>query len=258
MTPLPLTLCLYTSTKGHYGVFNRYQQTVTDLFNQVPASTFSMPMVHIKVSETPKPGEPSFKEMNQWLWERKVIPTATFADWSHGESHQREYLKDMTKLTRDAGEFVLHLEDDFLLRAHQNDLIHYLCRAIVILTDPDIVQVRIPRWANERERILGLRAKHGIDGRAVDGKNPDHFLTNDWSNNVFVARARDMQTALLLIERNPQSFPQHAEHGLGAAMKYLSRSATPLAVFDPSHVSAYHIGTLPGEEDPLDKPLLAT
>lgn len=258
MTPLPLSLLLYTSTKGHYGVFDRYQRTITDLFNQVPSDTFAGRLAHVKASVTSKPGEPSAEDMMCWLSDRKILPILTFADWSHGASHQSGYLSDMSKLTRGANDFVLHLEDDFLLRAHQNDLIYYLCRAIVLLTDPDIVQVRFPRWHNERTRIEGLRAKHGIDGKTRDGNNPDHFLANDWSNNVFVARARDMQTALLLIERNPGVFPQHAEHGLGAAMKYLSRSETPLAIFDPSHVSAYHTGTLPGEEDPLDQPLYAT
>lgn len=258
MTPLPITLCLYTSTKGHFGQFDLYKRTVTDLFNQVPANTFGGRGAHIKESVTRKLGEPNAKEMAEWLSQRNVCPSVTTEDWSHGAQHQSGYLKDMKTLTASVGtEYLLHMEDDFLLRTKSYNVIHWLARAITLLDDPDVIQVRIARWANERERINGLRAKHGIDSRTEDGDNPDHFRATDWSNNPFIVRTRDMQIALLLMERNPHAFPAHAEHGIAAAMKYLSRSAVPIAVFDPSLIYCRHIGTLPNENDPLDQPLIA-
>ncbi len=254
MTPLPLTLCLYTSTKGHFGRFDIYQRTVTDLFNQVPSNTFAGRGAHIKESVTKKSGEPDAKEMGAWLSERRIAPFITSEDWTHGPQHQSAYLRDMATLTQMvATEYLIHMEDDFLLRTKSYNVIHWLARAINLLQDPDIIQVRIPRWHNERTRIDGLRQKHGIDSRTDEGDNPDHFRATDWSNNPFIARTRDMQIALLLMERNPQAFPVHSEHGLASAMKYLSRSATPIAVFDPSLVYCRHIGTVVGEEDPIDE-----
>lgn len=260
MTPLPLTLCLYTSTKGHYGVFDRYQQTITSLFNQVPSTVWAGRFAHIKDSQTKKAGEPASSDMGQWLSDRNIFPVTRVADWAHGENHQSEYLTDMTGLTQFVTTpYLFHLEDDWVFRAYQHDLVYYLAKAVSLLeANPHITQVRIPRWFNERQRIEGLKAKHNIDAKTRDGEDSSYFLSNDWSNNPFVVRTRDMQLALLLMERNPQSFPLHSEHGLGRAMRYLSRSETPLAVFDTAHVRCGHIGTLPNEEDPLDKPLFST
>lgn len=255
MTPLPLTLVLFTSTKGHFGR-DTYQRTVNDWLHQLPAHNWAALHANVKW----EPGqETKCDEMKVWLKARGFVVTTPCQAWRHQDpSHQQGYLDDMYLVTSTIkSSYYLHLEDDFLLCPQQRfDTDAWLAGAIRCLEhDTSLLQVRFARWANEVERIESLKVKHGIDAKVIRNTNGD-FWHSDWSNNPFVARTRDVHAALRFL--SVTNLPRHSEHGLATAMKLLTHNQTPFYSFDPSKVYCRHIGTLPGEEDPLDKPIYAT
>ena len=150
--------------------------------------------------------------------------------------------------------YYLHIEDDMILRGDE-PIERYLAESIDLLEDnPDLVQVRFARWANEFERLKGLKAKHNIDANPVE--KDGSIAHRDWSNNPFIARTRDVRAALRFIFLT--NLPRHSEHGLGAVMKILGHPEQPFFTPSPHEVRCRHIGTLPGEEDPLDQPIYST
>lgn len=252
MTKLPITLCLFTSTRGHFERKLIYQRTVTDLLNQVPKDYWAALRANIKVEDKDRA-----YEMEDWLKSHGFEVTAPKGDWKHGdESHQTEYLKDIFYVvSTTASPYILFMEDDWLIKSE--NLTDWLARAIQTLDErPEVVQVRIPRYSNEAQRIEGLRAKHGIDALVVPDPDNDRFLHNDWSNNPYIARTRDLNAAIRFVMAT--NLPRHTEHGLGRAMKMLSSSPAPFMCFEPEVARCGHIGTLAGEEDNLEQPLNAT
>jgi len=261
MHPNNLTVCLYTSSKGHFGR-STYQRTVQSLLAQVPASSWGDLLSHIKVDPTPE-GEAKAKEMAAFLREHGFHGRTTVGQWRHNDdSHQLGFLQDqMTLLGHVTTPYIYFSEDDWQVRPYEFDLEYWLHEAVSILDkDPSIVQVRIPRFTNEMDRINGLKAKHNIDGRAVmDLIESRWFRQNDWSNHPHVARTRDLRAALTFIAKT--NLPRHSEHGMGRAMALLSWNETglPFACFNPEMIRCGHIGVAsPAEEDDLTKPLIAT
>ncbi len=157
--------------------------------------------------------------------------------------------------------YVALLEDDWIVRPYQFELAYYLQRATDLLArDPGVMQVRIPRWSNEKDRIRALPVKHGLDGRVQD-LDAQTFAQTDYSNHPSIMRTRDLRAALTLVMRG--QVPAHSEHGMGQALKMLSwtggaGSGLPFVCFEPHLIRCGHLGTLPGEEDDLNQPLLAT
>lgn len=260
MNKIPVNICLFSSTKGHWGVKTRYLQTINHLNNQLPLSSFNDLFAHIKVT----PGEEFFANKMQNNLEGfgfKVIKS--LGDWSHGGNHQEEYLKDITtvflKPEVNRTQFSLFLEDDFALICRKGELVDYIGKATSILNNnPDVVSVRIARGANEKERILGLRVKHGIDSHvapAPRGEECSYFLASDFSNNPHIIRTRDMRNAMILLQK-ANGFPKHSEHGTAAAIKLFSNSITPIAIFNPDNIVARHLGTKIGEEEPFDRDII--
>lgn len=259
---IPLNLIIFSSTKGHFGIKTRYLETIKSLNQQIPLSYFSQRFLHIKVSSGEK--EICYEmENNVKLYDFEVIPD--YGDWSHGNlDHQIGYLNDMNSVYYrgdvNSVQYSLVMEDDFLIKTYDKDLLYYLNKGVSILEEmSNIVQVRIPRFTNEFDRVNNLKAKHNINGIAKKINGDDEiFALNDWSNNVHISRTRDLRIALLLMRRNQDVFPPHSEHGVSLAMKYLSLTDTPFVCFNPKLVRCGHCGTLRGEEDNLDKELNAT
>lgn len=196
--------------------------------------------------------------MGTWLEKRGFVVSQPRGDWRHGDaSHQEEYLKDMFGLVGTViTPYLLHVEDDWIIAPYTHTLDYWLHEATSLLAScPEIVQVRIPRFTNEFDRIRGLHAKHGIDGRAAWGGSDKWFGANDWSNHPYVARTRDLRAALTFVMST--NLPKHSEHGLGPAMKLLSGAPLPFACFNPDMIRVGHLGVAhPEEEDDLCKPLL--
>ena len=256
MTPIPVTVCLMTTTKGHFGVTSRYLSTLESFNKALPLSYWEERIAHIKDSGESVSG---LVEMEAELWRAQFETLISKGQWSHGtESHQLNYLHDATKTINEVRTpFVLMLEDDWSLKVYEDDFLKYVNLAARYLDDdPFLIQVRIPRFSNERERINRLKQKHNLDRSAVD--HDDHsFLHNDFSMNPAFYRTRDLRAALALLAST--NLPKHVEHGLGEALKIISmRPATPFACFNPDKIRVGHTGTRPGEEDDLNRPLIAT
>ncbi len=254
MTPIPITICLFTSTQGHFGL-SRYLETLNHLAAQIPLSQFSSLVAHIKVS----PSQHEIRDtMRSELQSRGFTVMETEAAWSHGQNHGVEYVKDLIKVYTDQvvakTGYVLHLEDDFVLVPQRGELLEYLSKAIQLLDEqPYVHSVRFARWANECARINDLPRKHGLNAHCVP-LNDTFDLSSDFSLNPHITRVRSMYHACLLMSRATP----HPEHSLSAALKFLNTSDAPFAHFNPELISARHIGTPPGQEDPLDKPIYAT
>jgi len=250
---IPVNICLFTSTKGHWGVRTRYLDTVNNLNNQIPLSSFAGLFAHIKVT----PGEEQIAtDMQLNLEKFGFTVIKTLGDWAHGKNHQEEYLKDITKVFLNPEvnktEYSFFIEDDFDLVCRKNKLIDYIAKATSILNqNPDVISVRIARAANERARILALRSKHGINSY-VSPDTDGYFLATDFSNNPHLVRTRDMRNAMILLKKI-NGFPIHSEHGTAAALKVFSNSEMPIAIFCPEDVVCRHRGTPIGEEEPNDK-----
>jgi hypothetical protein len=194
--------------------------------------------------------------MVAWLSERGFEITTPCKKWRHHDaSHNEGYCEDIGLVTNEiASPYYLHLEDDMLLRC-QGSLEQYLAEAIETMeSHSDLVQWRFARWDNEFERLKRLHAKHGIDAKPVE--KDGSIAHRDWSNNPFIARTRDVRAAIRFLFLT--NLPKHSEHGLGALMKMLGHPEQPFYTPSPSEIRCRHLGTLPGEEDPLDQPLYAT
>lgn len=251
MIPLPLTLALFTSTRGHFGR-DTYRDTVTDWLRQMP-----MGWEALRANVKWEPGqEVKRDEMKAWLEERGFEVTTPCRVWKHHDpSHNEGYCEDIRLVTSEiTTPYYLHLEDDWWLRSHFGSIEYHLAEAIQLLeSNPALVQVRFARWTNEYERLKGLKAKHGIDANPVE--KDGSIVHRDWGNQPFVARTRDVHAAIKFVFAT--NLPRHSEHGLGTAMKLLGHPEQPFYTLSPFSVRARHMGTLPGEEDPLDKPLYA-
>jgi len=255
MSSIPVTLCLMTTTKGHFGVESRYLGTIESFRSALPLGYWGDLIAHIKDSGE-SPG--AAFEMDYQLRADKFRIFVSEGQWSHGtDSHQIGYLQDAFKIINEVKTpFVFMLEDDWSIKAYGENLLKYIGLAARYLdNDPYLVQVRIPRFSNERERINRLKQKHNLDRKAVDHDDYS-FLHDDFSMNPAFYRTRDLRAALALVAST--NLPKHIEHGLGEALKIISmRPATPFACFNPEKIRVGHTGTRPGEEDDLDKPLYA-
>lgn len=255
MTPIPITFCLMTTTKGHFGVKDRFGQTLRSFDAAFPLAEYSSRVAHIKVS----PDEDVRMEaMTEAIKLHGFDVWRTRGVWAHGQdSHQLEYIKDALKMVDQIKTpYVLMVEDDWQVKTYSGDLIDYLKRGVQYLEeDPGLVQVRIPRWSNELTRINGLMAKHGLK-RFATKADEYHFRHDDFSMNPALYRTRDLRAALHFV--TVTNMPKHIEHGLGEALKLVSGyPAGHFACFNPDKIRIGHIGVLPGEEDDLTKPLIS-
>src|ERR1035437_1649846 len=131
MTPLPITLCLFTSTKQHFGFKDVYWATLTHLDRQTPIALFGDKIAHIKIT----PGdETRAVEMEGNLRDLGFDVLTTTADWSRGQSHQLAYMQDVVKVSKFPllcqQPYVLWAEDDQTITPHgcsSHDLLLQSC-----------------------------------------------------------------------------------------------------------------------------------
>lgn len=255
MIKVPVTFVLMSTTKGHFGLKYRYQETLKSFGAALPFGEYARCMAHIKVSL----GEDLLmEEMTGDIQSNGFDVWRTKGIWAHGqESHHLEYLKDaMVMVDKVSTPYVLMVEDDWLLQCYEGTFIDYLNRAVEWLEDPGLVQVRIPRYSNELDRVNGLMGKHGLNRYARKADNY-HMRLDDFSMNPALYRTRDLRAALHFVQSS--NMPKHIEHGLGYALKLVSGYPTgQFACFNPEKIRVGHVGTLPGEEDDLSKGLIAT
>jgi hypothetical protein len=256
MTPIPITFALMSTTKGHFDVKTRYRDTLDSFNRALPLSEYHSRIAHIKVSGNENAvAADMMTECERYgfkVW-------LTDGEWSHGsDTHHLGYLNDLLKVSNDVKTpYVLVVEDDWGLLVREGEFIEHLQRAISWLDeDPTLMQVRIPRFANEGDRIRNLMQKHGLYRWAFD-VDQYHFRHDDFSANPSLYRTRDLRAAIILTLVS--SLPKHIEHGLGMALKTLSyTNGSQFACFNPAKISISHQGTPIGQEDSITQPLIAT
>lgn len=254
MNKIPLTFCLFTTTKGHFDFKTRYIETLDSFNKALPLNEYADRLAHVKVS----PGEENeAKQINDVL-RNKYHFEVVMSDgvWKHGDqSHQTGYIDDCIKLySLVKTPYVFHCEDDWKVKCYHRELIDYVHLAISYLeNNPDLLQVRIARVSNEAARIDNLRFKHGLN-RLSHACDADHFYHNDLSMNPSFFRTRDLRNALMLVLKT--NLPKHIEHGLRESLCLMSRYPERVfSCFDTDMIRVGHIGTKIGEEDNLDKRL---
>ena len=168
-----LTICLFTTTKGHWDIKDRYLETIEGLDNQINLKNFEFGRLIANIKVSPEEKDSGIhKKMVSDLGRFGFKIYERYGSWSHfSETHQNEYGQDIIDnyVNRDIrSEYVLHLEDDFLFCSKEGELSDWFGKCIDLLdNNAHLLQVRIARFANEMDRINGLKQKHGINSSCL-------------------------------------------------------------------------------------------
>lgn len=141
----PITLAVFATTKGHFDLKNIYKSTINDLFNQVGRNFFADSVVHIKREAG---DDSTFAEMNEFFSSYGFTILVSHGSWKHyDQSHYIEHGKDIVTLMSDQlvqkNQYVFWLEDDFLIRTADNDVLAAFKKALSLLeNNKNILNVR--------------------------------------------------------------------------------------------------------------------
>ena len=238
-----LGFVFYTSTKGHFGRKEIYQDTLNNLYSQFPSLYSLVKVAHIKAS----PGEePIAEDIEKWILEKDETWAVikTIGSWSHGNpSHAVEYYKDM--LTAFSHEslreipYVLFNEDDFIWKVNGDKYLSYLFSSAISLLkqDENAMCVRINAdtdLVNDKDKRTGIFYRQSFD-RNQYGPT--------FTFQPTIVRRLEWYHALRLINKNSHILnSRHCELVSGDAMKNFSDSCEPFYYFDPNLVTCHHIG----------------
>lgn len=255
MIKIPLTVCLMTTTKGHFGIKTRYRQTLESFNSYVNFHEYEKCLANIKISNNE---DAVFNDMKTDIQTFGFDVLSAHGEWSHNsESHHINYIYDCLRVLNSVKtEYVFMLEDDWLLNVPNGDYLACIRDAISLLeNNPHCMQIRLARYNNEYERILGLKKKHNLD-KFAKWMDKSYFMHNDFSMNPSFYRTRDLRAALVFTLN--AGVPKHIEHGVGLILGLLSQSAYPFACLNPENVNIGHTGTIAGQEDNISQPIIAT
>lgn len=238
---LPLSLAFFTTTKGHYDRKDIYKRTINELFEKLGGDCFSSKVAHIKVSDN---DHSAAEEMAAFFSEKGINTVVTDGEWKHyDKSHYLEHSKDICKLLSSDGvqsqPFTFWLEDDFVFKMGEGNLIDYFRQAIGYLSaNSDLVSFRFLRHLTDIERI------------SATATNEKHILISpkEFSFNPNFCRSRDLYWASRFMEREFPKSNTHIETFFRMIMQSGSKSGD-IACFHPGHVCVKHIGTPIGEEE---------
>lgn len=259
MTPLPLNLCVFDTTKGHFGVTTIYQRTISSLATQIPLSLFANRYVHIKVNAQRSDEVATLGEMQTYYRAHGFeVHVSEGAFKHHDISHQAQYCLDavkmFTKIAEQRVQYSLWLESDFEFYSRETELVDHFALGMRYLDAVNgVLCARFPRYVNEPYRLNKLREKHGMDVTASNETDPRfaRFVrhNDNLSCNPFIARTRDLYAATRMLDLEFARFGHHIEHGFTHCLRWLSPDKLPYSIYDPSSVNVLHIGTRLGEED---------
>lgn len=233
----PITLAIFATTKGHFDHRNIYKSTVNDLFNQVGRNFFADNVVHIKRESG---DDVTFNEMSEFFSSFGFTILTTFGSWKHyDQSHYVEHAKDIITLMShplvQKNKYVFWLEDDFLLRTNDDNLLSAFKTATDTLeNDPDILNVRFLKNVADTE-LLQFHQK----------LNDKVFLHNDvYSFNPNLIRSRDTWLLSRIFSRQYfRNLHIHIERFATEVLKQIpSRTEGTFSAFDLNYAKACHIG----------------
>lgn len=237
----PISLALFTTTKGHFDFTNIYKSTINDLFYQVGQDLFADRIVHIKRGE----GEDNhvYEEMVRFfkLFDFKILTTV--GKWKHyDQSHYNEHVRDIITLMSDAtvqkNKYVLWLEDDFLLRTKDDNVLGAFKDASDVLdSDPNILSVRFLKNLVDTDEMQMQRLQYERQF------NDKIFLHNDvYTFDPNLIRSRDAWTIARGFERF--GLRMHIERQATEMLRQNvpSRKTAIFSAFNLNYAKAFHIG----------------
>jgi hypothetical protein len=233
---LPITLCLFTSTKGHFGRKTDWRLTVNAWDRLVGLSSFGHKIAHIKCSS----GEESLaEEIRRELREEGFETMVTPGDWSRGLSHGSKYLGDMVTVSKNKSvyknPYFLLLEDDSPVITGGTPLVDILSGSCKKLdADHELLTVRTIRRGDYEGGV-----PH-IDGGDTDVS----FCSPNTDFQPMILRTSDYYRLCIALERNPQACEQiQCEMLWRLILDNFSRSPFRHMVYKPDYCEALHIGT---------------
>ncbi len=247
MTPLPITLLFFTSTKGHFGRKTDWRLTLNHWEKQIPLSLFGQRIAHIKISE----GDQALAtEMAIELAARGFHVIETVGSWSRGLSHGAAYLGDQIRVSKEARlyrqPYLLFLEDDSLAFSHQlsvEDLLLQSCRFLA--ENHELLTVRLMRRHDNR----GPTALHAAP-------DPRYYYSQDTNFQPLVIRSLDFYRLCLALEANPEACRNvQCEQLWRLILDSFSRSPFRHIVYEPDYAETAHIGIPQSEHEQLVKQL---
>lgn len=231
MTKLPIAICLFTSTKGHFG-HSTYGATLDHLNRRLPLGSFGALYAHVKVS----PGEETLgDEIAADLKTRGFTVEQTVAGWVRGMSHQNEYLLDQRKASQSivlhSQPYMLLLEDDSIM-VSDTPLEQVLARMVGFLeSSPDISSARFIRESDFNGGVPILK------------QDIDHFYSPNLDYQPAVLRTRDYFIANMVIEESwARASQMQCEMVTRLAFNKLSRSPLNHIAWLPSYAHTIHLG----------------
>ncbi len=230
---LPLTLAVFSSTKGHFGQ-STYKATIESLKRHIDLSQFWARVVHIKW-ETGH--EERLVEMEKYFADNNFVVLKTYGAWKHFDiSHIMNHAADLhTLMTSDVvknSDYVLWLEDDFVFHPGDRTLEERFKEIIETLEMyPNLLFGRVLR-----EKIMEEQLGKSVTINHLRGVIDVH------SFNPHVIRARD---AYYLAKCFKQFFngQTHIERFSTECLRQLSPSTHPFAYYPFDIFSCEHIGT---------------
>lgn len=233
MTTLPISICLFTTTKGHWSIKTMCRDTLDHLDRQIPLSSFGARYAHIKGS----PGEEGIaNDMMKELKSRGFTVEITVGAWQRGTSHQVGYLADMRKASRSpviqSQPYMLLLEDDSPFACHGDDLTTCLYRMTEALArDHNLVSTRFIRRNDWEGGVPVIRA------------DKDHFFSPNFDFQPAILRSRDYLIANKVIEDNWANLSHlQCELVMRLALDTLTRGTERHMVWLPDYAETYHLG----------------
>ena len=242
MNSLPISLTLYTTTKGHFGYKDCAKDTV-DHLSKIDEGCFSNKSAHIKVCDSQE-GEDKCEDLKSFFESKQIDVSTTKGNWNRkNNNHAVEYFKDMeTLMNQDSvhdNEFILFHEDDWIINT-QKPLMYLLQEGIRLMKgNKDILCVRINADTNTD---LSKTSKITKDIYIQNEDYTQYGPTITFQPTLM--RTRDWYAAVRQINRNDLRFKSHCELLSGMFMKGLFATvSTPFAFFDPNTINATHIGS---------------
>lgn len=239
-----LAIVLYTSTKGHFGQKDLFKHTVKRLEEKIPFYRDFFKLAHIKIS----PGEEELGgQMADWLFGMGWDVKSTIGQWSHNSSsHALEYYSDMIKVMSQTDilkkEFVLFIEDDWLLNC-DNALPILFDGVMCLKKNPFLLAIRIERditgTTENCEKISKYIFRHN--------ENYSEFGST-FTFQPTLVRSLSWYHALSLLTNQPELIRMlkdgeiHCELLATSLLKLISGTKTPFCSFDKNIITTTHIG----------------
>lgn len=249
MKPLPITLGLFTSTRGHWDRKTDWRLTLRHWDRQVPLSLFNL-VAHVKVS----PNEQGLgAQMAEELRGLGFHVLTTTGVWKHGGDHGTanhgfNYLLDQQAMARCdevyKRPYFMLLEDDNLAVTHGvalDDLLAQSCQ--MLERNREILTTRL---------INRMAYDGGVNKVPHPTKDPRFFWSPYSDYQCILMRSVHFDILGQTLEKNPQACQQVQCEALWAAiLSNFSRSPHRHLVWEPDHVENIHIGCPQEEHEQL-------